>query len=109
MQDLISRQAAIEWLTTEWDGMVTSVFDGIKRLPSVEPTIYGYNIKHLAYIAKVMQKEGVTAEYAVRTFDDMSRVVKMIIDEAQQKAEEALDKSFGHLQKTGGESKDSQK
>ena len=30
------------------------------------------------------------------------------IDEAQQKAEEALDKSFGHLQKTGGESKDSQ-
>ena len=35
--DMISRQAAIEWLTTEWDGMVTSVFDGIKRLPSAQP------------------------------------------------------------------------
>lgn len=34
--DLIRRQDAIEWLTTEWDGMVTSVFDGIKRLPSAE-------------------------------------------------------------------------
>lgn len=36
MSDLISRQDAIEWLTTQWDGMVTSVFDGIKRLPSAE-------------------------------------------------------------------------
>lgn len=35
--DLISRQAAIDWLTNEWDGMVTSVFDGIKNLPSADP------------------------------------------------------------------------
>ena len=37
MDDLISRQEAIDWLTNEWDGMVTSVFDGIKNLPSAEP------------------------------------------------------------------------
>jgi len=37
-----------------------------------------------------MEKEGVTAEYAVRTFDDMSRTVRMIIEEAQQKVEEML-------------------
>lgn len=35
--DVISRQAAIDWLSNEWDGMVTSVFDGIKNLPSAEP------------------------------------------------------------------------
>lgn len=37
MDDLISRQAAIDWPTNEWDGMVTSVFDGIKNLPSAQP------------------------------------------------------------------------
>lgn len=60
------------------------------ELPSAQPTLYGYKIEHLAYIAMVMEKEGVTADYAVRTFDDMGRAIKMIIDEAQQKVEEAL-------------------
>lgn len=35
--DLISRQAAIDALTHKWDGMVTSVFDVLKELPSAEP------------------------------------------------------------------------
>ena len=37
MSDLISRQATIEWLKNEWNGMVTSLFDGIKTLPSAQP------------------------------------------------------------------------
>ena len=37
-EDLISRRAALEWLKTEWDGMVTSVFDGIEQLPSTDRT-----------------------------------------------------------------------
>ena len=103
MTDLISRQAAIE----EFDGVKVNeeycteydigYNDGIdfavsklSVLPSAEPTLYGYKIEHLAYIARVMEKEGVTADYAVRTFDDMSRALKMIIDEIQQKVEEAL-------------------
>lgn len=63
---------------------LTAAQVAIKRLPSAQPTLYGYKIEHLAYIARVMQKEGVTAEYAVRTFDDMSRILKMIIDEARE-------------------------
>ena len=63
---------------------------GLENNHSAQPTLYGYKIEHLAYIAKVMEKEGVTAEYAVRTFDDMSRTVRMIIEEAQQKVEEML-------------------
>ena len=39
MDDTISRQAALDWLKNEWDGMVTSVFDGIEQLPSAEPKI----------------------------------------------------------------------
>lgn len=37
MDDLISRRAAIDALTHKWDGMVTSVFDVLKELPSVQP------------------------------------------------------------------------
>lgn len=62
----------------------------INSMPTVKPTLYGYKIEHLAYIATVMEKEGVTAEYAVRTFDDMERVLKMLIEEVQAKVEEAL-------------------
>jgi hypothetical protein len=36
MDDLISRQAAIDALTHKWDGMVTSVFDVLKELPSAQ-------------------------------------------------------------------------
>ena len=32
--DTVSRQAVIDALTHEWDGMVTSVFDVVKSLPS---------------------------------------------------------------------------
>lgn len=37
MGDLISRQGVLDWLEAEWDGMVWSLFDGIRTLPSVQP------------------------------------------------------------------------
>lgn len=61
------------------------------ELPSAQPTLYGYKIEHLAYIARVMEKEGVTAEYAVRTFDDVVRAVNMILDELQNILERGED------------------
>ena len=39
MSDLIERQAVLDWLNDEWDGMVLSVFDGIRALPSAQPEI----------------------------------------------------------------------
>ena len=36
-EDTISRQAVLDWLKNEWNGMVTSLFDGIKALPSAQP------------------------------------------------------------------------
>ena len=35
--DVIYRQAVLDWLKNEWNGMVTSLFDGIKALPSAQP------------------------------------------------------------------------
>ncbi len=98
MDDLISRQDAIEALRraealTRAFGY-HNVIDAIKEVPSAQSTLYGYKIEHLAYIARVMEKEGITAEDAVRTFDNMSRAIRMIIEEAQQKAEEMLNEQF---------------
>lgn len=104
--DLIYRQAAIDALAkfvpyvidddvarAYTDGL-TDAYNMICQLPSVHQTLYGYKIEHLAYIARVMEKEGVTAEYAAKTFGDISRAVRMIIEEAQQKAEEMLNEQF---------------
>lgn len=62
----------------------------VEKLSSVQPTLYGYRIEHLVYIARVMEKEGITAEEAVRTFGDMKRALSMIIDETRRKIEEAI-------------------
>lgn len=92
--DLISRQTLIDAFEEEFYTMYSDDYNYMikffKNLPSAKPTLYGYKIEHLAYIATVMKKEGVTAEYAVRTFDDMERVVKMLMEEAQAKVEEAF-------------------
>ena len=99
-EDTISRQALIKEFsdfvrasnnsdfarTPTWNDAVSLV----RSMPSAQPTLYGYKIEHLAYIARVMQKEGVTAKYAVRTFDDMSRTLRMIIEEAQERVEKSL-------------------
>ena len=97
MDDVISRAEALDcfhdWIDKRGDIHTPdemAEYRAIEALPSAQPTLYGYKIEHLAYIARVMEKEGVTADYAVRTFDDMSRAIKMIIDETQQKVEEAL-------------------
>ena len=114
MDDLISRQAAIDavlWgithakainkdtgdvieLFKQGNEELTKAVDRIKELPSAQQTLFGYKIEHLAYIARVMEKDGVTAECAVKTFDDISRAVRMILEEAQQKAEEMLYERF---------------
>lgn len=101
--DLISRQEAIkafkDFLTMRDSRGVEYLcsaitVDGVNKvlsdLPSAQPTLYGYKIEHLAYIARVMQKEGVTAEYAVRTFGDISRASRMIIEELQERVEKSL-------------------
>ena len=93
MSDLISRQAALKEaykIVIDGDAYEVVQVETLMGLPSAEPTLYGYKIEHLAYIARVMEKEGITAEDAARTFSDLGRAVSWIIDEALQKMEEAV-------------------
>ena len=83
MDDLISRGHLLR------DIEQYHVSDGlfqqwVEIQPPVEPTLYGYKIEHLAYIARVMEKEGITAEDAARTFSDLGRAVSWTIDEVWQ-------------------------
>ena len=55
-----------------------------EHLPSAQPELYGYKIEHLALIARVMQKEGVSPEDAVRAFNDIQRICGMVVDEVTE-------------------------
>lgn len=69
----------------------------IDALPTVEPTLYGYKIEHLALIARVMQKDGVTPETAVQVFKDVQTIVLKIIDEI----DDAVKRAFEQAMETG--------
>lgn len=97
MADLIDRQAALNEAYTVWiEGEPFRVVqvETLVGLPSVQPTLYGYQIGHLAYIARIMQKEGVTPEYVARTLDDISRAVQMLIEEAQEAVRKTLNETI---------------
>lgn len=57
-----------------------------------DATLYGYQIEHLALIARVMEKEGVTPEKAVETFGDISRIVQIIVEEQMEIIKRAVEK-----------------
>ena len=63
--------ATIDHMPTIEPQQVTGKLDVIDELPSVQPTLYGYKIEHLAYIVRVIEKAGITAEDAARTFGDL--------------------------------------
>jgi len=70
----------------------------IDEMPTVEPTLYGYKIEHLALIARVMQKDGVTPERAVEIFTDVQTITLKVID----KINGAVERAFEQVTETRG-------
>lgn len=103
MSDLISRQALTNALTNwqmeyaEKDKDVErfetlgAVIELVEQLPTIEPTLYGYNVELLAMIAAVMAKKGVTPEKAVDAFKDIVAIVQMIMDEQKEIIKKAVE------------------
>lgn len=106
MDDLISRKAAIDALSLDkeilsralddidvvgtdrekysWGlGLIESNINDIEELPSAQPTLYGYQIEHLALIARVMEKEGVTPEKVAELLRDVGKISEMVVDVTQ--------------------------
>ena len=62
----------------------------LKELPSAQPELYGYKIEHLALIARVMEKEGVSPKKAVETFANICGIVQMVFDEQKEIIKKAV-------------------
>ena len=113
MDDLISRQAAIESICT-WDkfgvderGRVVRWHEGlepyvhlrdvvmaIEKLPSAQPTLYGYNIEHLELIARALQREDLPPERvveALKDIEDIGRFVAVVMDVFEKTLRKAVE------------------
>ena len=93
MSDYIDRQKVVEvcdWYEHEFvecEYAIRLVADDLKKLPSAdleEIMICGYPARHLAFVATVMQKEGVTPEEVASCLRDIGRMVEMIIEEQKE-------------------------
>lgn len=94
MTDLISRQAVVdvfdgvkvdEEYCTEYDIGYNDGIDfavsKISVLPSAEPTLYGYDIKQLELIARILQKENLPPEMVADVLSDIGRIIAIVCDE----------------------------
>lgn len=110
MEDMISRKAAIDAIMNAdvcvaWDGVISdddavdiairatkgSVIGSIAKLPSAQPTLYGYNIEHLELIARVLQKENLPPERVVEALTDIGRIVAIVSDEFNETLRKAVE------------------
>ena len=92
--DSISRQAAIDVVNNNMVAieMVKRLIVGdLKRLPSAQSTLYGYNIEHLELIAKILQKENLPPERVVEALTDINRIVDIVRDEFEETLRKAVE------------------
>lgn len=91
MNDLIYRQAAINAVNSlTYPSSLVDVKRKLVDLPSVQPTLYGYNLEHLAMIARVLQKEGLPPERVTEALIGIGRIVAIIQDEFEETLRRAV-------------------
>lgn len=106
MSDLIDRQAAIDLicdykcgiprkdcpLTYEKDGCeVCNEVALLEVLPAAQPTLNGYNIRHLELIANILRKEDLPPERIAVALTDISRIVAIVEDEFEEALRKAVE------------------
>jgi len=96
MVDLIRRADAIRetWKEPTYSdplNVLTEMRDRLESLPSAQPTLYGYNIEHLAMIARVLQKEDLPPDRLAEILTDIGRIVTMVQDELEEALRKAVE------------------
>lgn len=71
----------------DWKGII----EYIDEVPSVQPTLYGYNIGHLELIARVLQKEDLPPERIAEALTDIGRIVAIVRDEFEETLRKAVE------------------
>ena len=88
MSDLISRADALKYIPPE-EPISRMV---IAQLPTVEPTLYGYKLEHLAFVAALLQNKGVTEDNLADVLNSVDWIVGLVLEEQRKTIEEALKK-----------------
>ena len=98
MNDLISRQMAIDALRDAENHAFNSYYQGLIKahkiiadLPPAQPTIYGYNVEHLELIARILQKENMPPEKVVELLTDIGRIGAIISGEFEEALRKAVE------------------
>lgn len=60
------------------------------ELPSAQPTLHGYNIKHLELIAMILQKEDLPPERITEALTDIGRIVAIVRNEFEETLRRAV-------------------
>ena len=98
MSDLISRAAALEAL----DEINAEIEDGdgfdfekwrefFCDMPSAQPTINGYDVRHLELIAAVLQKENLPPGRVTEALTDIGRIVAIVTEEFEEALRKAVE------------------
>ena len=70
---------------------ITELYDILEQMPSVQPTLYGYNIEHLELIARVCQKEDLPPEKIVEVLTDIDKIAAIVADELEETLGKAVE------------------
>lgn len=93
--DCISRQMLLEYIHGEPVGKLLCDkynLDGlIEQFPSAQPTLCGYDIKHLDLIARILQKEDLPPDRIVDALTDIGRIVEIVKDEYEEALRKAVE------------------
>ena len=71
-------------------GGILHAINAVQDLPSAQPTLYGYDIKHLMLIAEVLRKENLPPERVTEALMDIGRIVSIVSDEFEESLREAM-------------------
>ena len=95
MSDLISRADALEaikLLSVQLDAeTVQRCIEAVSNLPSAQPKINGYDIRHLELIAAVLQKENLPPEIVAEVLTDIGRIVAIVTEEFEEALRKAVE------------------
>ena len=115
--DTISRQAAIDALADyiknvdkvystgklSADDCKDAAHSVLDDLPAAQSTLYGYNIKHLDLIARVLQKENLPPDRITEAITDIGRVVAIVCDEFEKTLRRSVEQGWCGADMRGGE------
>ena len=94
--ELISKKAAIDAHCELCEdkgfcGDICPDVEVFRLIPSAQPTLYGYDIKHLMLIAEVLRKENLPQERVTEALMDIGRIVSIVRDEFEEMLRKAVE------------------